>query len=128
METKLTVFLDSVSRTIAGKLSDETAETLTITNPVVVNIVPNANGQMTLQLIPFVFRQILADPNEDISFTYNKATTTMSDITEFTEGVMDQYNGLFVELPDPIEVEADGESKIVPLFPETDAQETKGDE
>ena len=66
----LVSFLDAACRTIIGEGISETTDKLSIKNPVVVNIVPQAgpngqpNGQMALQLLPVYFREFMVDTVE----------------------------------------------------------------
>lgn len=72
----LIAFLDSAQRTIFGEFVDRTEKTLTIANPVVVNVQPEMNqmgqstGRMSLQLLPTFFREFLANQTEKIEFVY----------------------------------------------------------
>lgn len=79
----LVSFLDAAQRTIIGEQTDETNETLTIKNPVVVNIVPQYNeangqptGQMALQLLPVYFREFQGEKKNPAVFKYQKSQIT----------------------------------------------------
>lgn len=112
----IVVFTDSVSRTIAGVKISETETTLTVENPVIVNAIPNQQGQMSLQLIPVFFREILADKNQDCEFVYNKAVITQTNITELDKQIEMQYALLFKPVPVELDTDADTSGKTIDLF------------
>ena len=117
MENKeIVVFLDSVSRTIAGVKKGESDTTVTIENPVIVNAMPNQQGQMSLQLIPVFFREILSDKNQDCSFEYNKGEITQTNITELDKQIEMQYALLFKPVPVELDTDAEDGEKVVDLF------------
>lgn len=101
----LVVFLDTIGRTIIGERTTENETDITVSNPAVVNIVPQQavdpnTGQQTqrmaLQLFPLFFREFLAEKDKAVAFTYKKGNITMSDgdITlDFKVGI--QYEQLF---------------------------------
>ena len=98
----LTTFLDAAQRTIIGELIGETSETITVQNPVVVNIVPQfgPNGQpsggMALQLLPVYFREFQGVKKNPVRFIYQKTQITQI----YFEGGFDfrlygQYDHIF---------------------------------
>jgi len=118
-DKKLVVLMDGVSRTIAGYLSSETETTITVENPVIVNAVPQQGGQMSLQLIPVFFREILEDKNQTLEFTYDKTAVIISNITALEPEIMTQYDALFTEyiqVPEEAVEAVEGESKVIDLF------------
>ena len=119
MENKeIIVFLDSVSRTLAGVKVSETETTISVENPVIVNAMPNQNSQMSLQLIPVFFREILDDKNQECIFEYQKESIVTSNITNLDKNIEAQYAMLFQ--PVPVELDennADGDN-VVDLFEE----------
>lgn len=92
---KLIVFLDSVNRTIAGIFHSEEVDSIVVKNPVIINAVPKANGQMMMQLIPVFFREILRNKNQECLFTYQKDKIVMSNISEMEMQIETEYNNLF---------------------------------
>ena len=95
-ENKITVFLDSVGRTILGEKVSSDDNTLAIKNPAVIHIMPNQQtGQLQLQILPLFFKEFLADKDAGTVWTYNKKT-----VTEATDIVLDfkieaQYKQIF---------------------------------
>ncbi len=82
MKNEIIVFLDGVSRTIAGVKIADSDTTITVENPVIVNAMPNQDGQMTLQLIPVFFREVLEDQNQVCEFEYQKTQITQTNISD----------------------------------------------
>lgn len=115
---ELIVLLDSVSRTIAGVKVSENDETITVKNPVIVSAMPNQQGQMSLQLIPVFFREILEDKNQDCVFDYAKNAITTTNITSLESAIVVQYNALFQTFANVVDAEAGSEDKVVDLFEE----------
>lgn len=73
-KNKTVVFLDTLGRTIIGEVCESKTnnEYLVVVNPCVLNIVPTQTGTMSVQIIPLLFREILADRSEDVIWFYNK--------------------------------------------------------
>ena len=117
MENKeMVVFLDSVSRTIAGVKVGETESTISVENPVIVNAIPNQQGQMSLQLIPVFFREVLADKNQDCTFEFNKGQITESNISNMDKQIEMQYAILFKPVPVELNTDVESAGKTVDLF------------
>ena len=104
---KLTVFLDTIGRTIIGEKTGETDDYLEIKNPVVINVVPQQTqdpntGQtiqrMALQLFPVFFREFLADKEQAVVFNYQKKNITMSNDFSLEFKVAIQYDQLFMNI------------------------------
>lgn len=96
--TKLTIFLDTVGRTILGTVSEaESTEThLAVTNPVVLHVVPqDQSGRMAVQLLPIFFKEFLAAKDEGITFKYNRSGISESDISTIDFRLNAQYTQMF---------------------------------
>lgn len=99
----LVTFLDAAQRTIIAKLIEETAEILTVENPVVVNIVPQyddasgrPSGQMALQLLPVYFREFQGEKRNPAIFKYPKTTITQINFEGgFDFRLYGQYENIF---------------------------------
>ena len=118
MENKeIIVFLDGVSRTIAGVKVADNGTTITVENPVIINAMPNAKGQMSLQLIPVFFREILEDQNQNCVFEYVKSEITTSNITKLNKQIEMQYAMLFKEVPKVVDTDEDTDT-VINLFNE----------
>ena len=62
-DNNITSFVDSVGRVIVARNADEksTDSKLAVTNPSVVNInVNQETGQISVQLLPYIFREFIA--------------------------------------------------------------------
>jgi hypothetical protein len=100
----LVTFLDVAQRTIIGELDGSMdGDTIKIKNPVVVNIVPQAdpithqpNGQMALQLLPVYFREFQGEKKNPAIFTYQKSQITMINFEGgFDFRLYGQYDHIF---------------------------------
>lgn len=141
----LIAIVDSVGRVILGrhdeKSSNKTA--LSLRNPAVVNIQVNQeSGQISVQLIPYIFREFVRQDKreEGVSWSFQKSAITVSNDLELEPTIIDQYARIFevqqevesvepssepVELFDEAPVEAEVEE--VPEAPD-DLEETKSEE
>lgn len=118
MENKeIIVFLDGVSRTIAGVKVADNGTRITVENPVIVNAMPNQQGQMSLQLIPVFFREILEDQNQTCEFEFSKSDITTTNISKLNKQIEMQYAMLFKEIPTIVDTEEDAEN-VIDLFKE----------
>jgi len=94
---KLTVFLDQIGRTILGEdvTCDTTPDLLSIKNPVILHVVPDNSGRMSVQLLPVFFREFLASKDDAVVFEYKKTNVTMSSLDVLDFRLTAQYNQLF---------------------------------
>jgi hypothetical protein len=117
---KLTVFLDTIGRTLVAEKVSEDDTNLVIKNPAVVNITPNPNnGQISLQLLPLFFREFLADITESTTWVYKKALITLSEQMVLDFKFIAQYMNIFAppqpqEHPQP----ETKQEKVIKLFDE----------
>lgn len=102
----LVTFLDAAQRTIIAEISDETTDTLTVKNPVVVNIVPQykdngePTGQMSLQLLPVYFREFQGEKKNPSIFKYPKSMITQISFDGgFDFRLYGQYDHIFNPQP-----------------------------
>jgi hypothetical protein len=94
--TKLIVFLDAIGRTILGEEAPEQdSEALAVKNPVVLHVVPDQSGRMSVQLLPLFFREFLASHDDDVTFKFKLNSITLSDIETLDFRLSAQYNQLF---------------------------------
>ena len=114
----LTVFLDSIGRTIIGKPVAEDATSLTIENPALVHVQPNVQtNQLQLQILPLFFREFLKDKGQATTWKYNKGSITPSGALEFADQFFAQYEQIF-KAAQPAPSKPDGSADIVKLFDE----------
>jgi hypothetical protein len=120
-ENKITVFFDSVGRTILGeKLEDKTTDkVLSIKNPAVVHIMPNQQtGQLQLQILPLFFKEFLADKDSGTVWNYNRENITEAVDVTFDFKLEAQYRQIFASGPAPAPQQPQGSPDVVKLFDE----------
>lgn len=95
-KNKIIVFLDTLGRTLIGEASEEktTSEFLAVVNPCVLNIVPTQTGTMQVQIIPLIFREILADRTEDVLWFYNRAGVVENTGIDLEYRIVAQYQNI----------------------------------
>jgi len=115
---KLVVFLDAIGRTILGEKVKTTNEVLSIKNPSVVSITPNAQtGQITLQLLPVFFREFLADPTESTVWDFKHSNIHICNDVVLDFKFIAQYQQLFNPPQKPAEPVKES-PQLVKLFDE----------
>ena len=88
------LFLDTLGRTILGKENTKASsdKILAVENPAVLNIVPTQQGNMQVQIIPLVFRELLADVEADVTWNFKRAGITECDKgTLLNTNILSQY-------------------------------------
>lgn len=116
MSNKLTVFLDSIGRTIIGKLVDNDPDEtiLRVENPALVHIQANPQtNQLQLQILPLFFKEFQSNKTDSTVWNYKKANITIAENIEFAPQFFAQYEQIF-QPPQPPQ----GEPKVVKLFDE----------
>jgi len=126
-DNNITAFVDSVGRVIVGReaSTESTDSQLAISNPAVVNInVNQESGQISVQLLPYIFREFITAEKryEKHTWKFNRNQITASDSIDIDEAVSNQYIGIFETEPAPPvapagEDEVDN-GEIVELFDE----------
>lgn len=110
---KLVVFLDSIGRTIIGKLAREDDSIFAVSNPALVHIQPNSQtNQLQLQILPLFFKEFQDNKSTPTIWNYKKANISIADEISFAPQFIGQYEQLF-QPPPP-----QGEPKVVKLFDE----------
>ena len=97
--SKITAFADSVGRIIVGEVVKSSKSTvLSIKEPAVVNVQVNQeNGQISVQLLPFIFREfIAADVREDGAvWDFPKSGVISSSNLKLDDNIINQYKNIF---------------------------------
>ena len=76
-DKNLTVFVDGIGRTVVGEVVDDKDTTLVVRNPSIIHVVPNQQtGQISVQLLPFFFKEFTKSTTGDVDWTFNKDTLT----------------------------------------------------
>lgn len=107
------LFLDNIQRTILGVLVKEHQHTFDVQNPVVVMVNPNQSGQLTVQLLPVVFRELITET--EVVFSYNKSQVTRSSIQSISDKLDAQYTRYVDGLKGATTQPAQSEPKVVSL-------------
>ena len=121
---KLVAIVDSVGRVILGRHDEKssTKTTTAIKNPAVVNIqVDQQSGQISVQLIPFIFREFVkADLRENgVTWEFNKASITTSTDLVLEDNIVEQYEKIFETPPAPQAAAEPVEAEPVEVFEES---------
>ena len=102
--TKLTPFVDSVGRVIVGRTTEKiaaNATTLQVKNPAIVNIQMQEDGQVSVQLIPYMFREFLTERNqEETVWDFNVDQITVSRDVDLEDRIQEQYRQIFELTPE----------------------------
>jgi hypothetical protein len=117
-ESNLVIFLDSIGRSILGEKVKSTETNLVVKNPVILHIVPDNSGRMSVQLMPLFFREFLADKNEDVQFYFQLEKIVESDIKSLDFRLQAQYNQLFNKNSVFVPPQEESSDKVVKLFDE----------
>ena len=117
--SKITAFIDSVGRVIVGQTVKSQSKTIMkIKEPAVVNVQVNQeNGQISVQLLPFLFREFVKpDIQKDgVVWDFNRSTIVTSENLDLEENIINQYKNIFQREPSPAPSES---PEVVKLFDE----------
>lgn len=94
-KNKLSAFLDYVGRTVIGEITEETETQIKVKNPVVLSMVTTPDNRMSIQLLPLLFRDFLAEKESDVTFYFNKSYITQTDVEALDFRLQAQYNQIF---------------------------------
>jgi len=113
MKETVVVFSDHIGRIVAGRLVDETPETLKVNNPVVIHVEPQPNtGQLQVHTFPYVFMEFVTPETRDKgTWTFNKPQIVMSDV-ELDDRLMQSV----LNINSAAEQAPQGDAKVVNLF------------
>lgn len=98
--SNIKAFVDSVGRVIVGDHVGTIDNVMKVKEPAVVNVqVSQENGQISVQLLPFVFREFIkSDVREDgVVWNFNLDSIVTSDNIELDEPIIQQYNNIFTK-------------------------------
>jgi hypothetical protein len=121
MSQNIKVFIDHVGHTIVGEVisSDKSLE---VKNPAVLVSAPNANGQLTVQLVPVFFKEFIkGSKREDgVIFSYPIDKVIRSE-AELDERLTEQYINMF----QPTQKSENKETPVIKLFDDEEESEDK---
>jgi hypothetical protein len=91
MKEKHVAIIDHVGRNIIGKLVEETDSSVTIQNPVILHVQPQATGQLEVQTFPLFFFEFTdKSEREKNAWTYNKSNIVTSNVV-LDDRILSQY-------------------------------------
>jgi hypothetical protein len=97
----VTTFVDNVGRVIIGqKVKPTNKSVLTIKEPAVVNVQVNQqNGQISVQLLPFIFREFIQSDVRDagVEWDFNLNNIVTSDNVVLDDTIVNQYKNVFTK-------------------------------
>ena len=122
---QITTFVDSVGRVIVGqKVKSKSTTVFPVKEPAVVNVQVNQeNGQISVQLLPFIFREFVkAEVREQgVVWNFNKNSIVVSDNIELDDAIVTQYKNIFNKPVGTSEKAAAApEPEVVKLFDDED--------
>lgn len=118
----INILVDSVGRTIVGKIN-ETKTSVDVENPTVVNIeVKQETGQIAVQLIPYIFKEFVSANNRDkpVTWSFPKNLVVVNKDLEVDNQLIQQYENVFNPPPAaaPAAPAPAAEPEVVKLFDE----------
>lgn len=127
--TKLTPFVDNVGRIIIGRVDPKgpgkTSTSMQVKNPAIVNIQMQEDGQVSVQLIPYMFREFMTkESQQEAVWDFKLDTITFSRDVELDDRINEQYGQIF-EMTDAereellAKIKSDGEEKTSSSSTET---------
>ena len=97
--TKLVPFVDNVGRIVIGRSTDtisKTAKTIQVKNPAIVNIQMQEDGQVSVQLIPYMFKEfLLENSQQETVWEFGLNNITYSFDVKLDDRVTQQYEQVF---------------------------------
>lgn len=109
---QINAIVDAVGRTVIGVVTDETKTTLTMKNPVIVHVQPDAqSGQLQVQTFPYLFMEFIDGDKTKNDWTFNKASITTSDV-KLNDQITQQYHAI----NNPAQVPKDEDPEVIQLF------------
>ena len=123
----LTAIVDSVGRVVLGRHDQEnsTKTVLKLKNPAVVNIqVDQQSGQISVQLIPYIFKEFVKSDLRDsgITWSFQKSAIVVSDDLVLEDNIVSQYEKIFETSPEPVELFDEAEEVEAVADEATDAK------
>lgn len=122
--SNITAFVDNVGRVIVGQIIETTDDQLKVKEPAVVNVqVDQKNGQISVQLLPFIFREFVKQSSreEGVVWSFDKSSTVTSDNLELDDTILQQYNNIFTrpaQAATPVAEAKPEEPEVIKLFDE----------
>ena len=119
----INAFVDSVGRVIVGEVLDNTSDSLKVKEPAVVNVQVNQeSGQISVQLLPFIFSEFVKTDIRDkgVEWVFPKNTIVTSENLELEDSIKQQYKNIFNQPVATPEGQKTEEPEVVKLFDDDD--------
>ena len=102
-DKNLTVFVDTVGRTIMGEVVKEGKTVLELKNPAILHVQPNAQtGQIQVQLIPFFFKEFASGADDkDVTWEFLRNSVTVAKNLKLDERLITQYTNMYSVVQSP---------------------------
>ena len=116
--SNINAFVDNVGRVIVGEFLENNTKIIKVKEPAVVNVQVNQeNGQISVQLLPFIFREFVSQESRDsgVEWTFPKLNLVTSENLELDDAIVNQYKSIFK--PEPAK---QAEPETVKLFDDED--------
>jgi hypothetical protein len=94
---KIVVLLDQVGRTIIGELEHADEQYTTINNPAVIDVRPNGEGGLALQLLPVFFKEFLASAGTNTQWKFNNASCAICTKIDLNPNFVANYKQMFAD-------------------------------
>jgi len=112
-------FVDQIGRTVIGELVSDDKNSITVNNPVVMYVEPNAQqGQLQVQSFPYLFFEFLANDAKDKNdWTFCKSSIAISNC-KLNDAIVQQYKNINnpSSIVTPAGVPANQEPEVIKLF------------
>ena len=122
--TELTPFVDNVGRIVIGRTIgtiSKTAKTIQVKNPAIVNIQMQEDGQVSVQLIPYMFKEfLLEDSQSETVWEFGLNNITYSYNVKLDERVTQQYEQVF-------EISDEEREELIQKMKDTDTGTEEGE-
>lgn len=117
-DKNLTVFVDNIGRTVLGEVVSDTETELVVKQPAILHVVPNQQtGQISVQLLPFFFKEFATSEAKDVTWTFLKQHLTISNGLKLDGKIISQYDNMYSPIVNPNTAPVDGgDTKVVKLF------------
>ena len=120
-DKQIKTIVDHIGRTVLGVLKEDTKDSVTLFNPVIIHVQPDQQtGQLQVQSFPYIFMEFLKDKDKN-HWTFSKSASSVSDV-ELDERIIQQYENINDPKP-PLTQPAVGDGEVVKLFDDEDEEE-----
>ena len=101
-DKNLTVFVDQIGRTIIAEEVKSSKTVLEAKNPAVVHVQPNPQtGQISVQLVPYFFKEFAKDQNDSSVWEFLRANITLAKELKLDDRLTTQYNNMYSVIQTP---------------------------